>query len=73
MDDLATDCVKIFEAAVFHCHLLLYNKLMPWDHAAGWLIHQEAGGYSAHFDGSAYRPAHLRGYRRGLRMRRSIR
>jgi fructose-1,6-bisphosphatase/inositol monophosphatase family enzyme len=44
-----------------HCHLLVYNKLMPWDHAAGWLLHREAGGYSAHFDGSAYRPSHLTG------------
>ena len=48
-------------AAAGHCHLLFYNKLMPWDHAAGWLLHREAGGYSAHFDGSAYRPAHLAG------------
>ena len=44
-----------------HCHILLYNKLMPWDHAAGWLLHREAGGYSAHFDGSGYRPAHFSG------------
>jgi fructose-1,6-bisphosphatase/inositol monophosphatase family enzyme len=29
---------------------------MPWDHAAGVLLHQEAGGYSAHFDGTPYRP-----------------
>ena len=40
-----------------HTHFVLYNKLMPWDHAAGWLIHREAGGYSARFDGSAYLPA----------------
>jgi len=42
-------------------HVLFYNKLMPWDHAAGWLLHQEAGGYSAHLDGSAYRPFHTSG------------
>jgi fructose-1,6-bisphosphatase/inositol monophosphatase family enzyme len=48
-------------AAAGHCHLLFYNKLMPWDHAAGWLLHREAGGYSAHFDGTAYQPAHLTG------------
>jgi fructose-1,6-bisphosphatase/inositol monophosphatase family enzyme len=48
-------------AAAGHCHLLFYNKLMPWDHAAGWLLHREAGGYSAHFDGSDYRPTHLTG------------
>ena len=48
-------------AAAGHCHLLVYNKLIPWDHAAGWLLHREAGGYSAHFDGSAYEPHHLTG------------
>ncbi|KWV58623.1 inositol monophosphatase [Bradyrhizobium macuxiense] len=48
-------------AASGHCHLLFYNKLMPWDHAAGWLLHREAGGYSAHFDGSPYKPANLTG------------
>ena len=48
-------------AASGHCHVLLYNKLHPWDHAAGWLLHQEAGGYSAHFDGSPYKPTHRDG------------
>lgn len=48
-------------AAAGHCHLLFYNRLMPWDHAAGWLLHKEAGGYSAHFDGTAYHPAHFTG------------
>lgn len=48
-------------AAAGHCHLLFYNKLMPWDHAPGWLLHREAGGHSAHFDGTPYRPAHLTG------------
>ena len=41
--------------------MALYNKLMPWDHAAGWLLHREAGGHSAHFDGTAYRPTHRTG------------
>nr|WP_188343400.1 inositol monophosphatase [Phyllobacterium sp. 628] len=44
-----------------HAHFALFNKLMPWDHLAGVLIHQEAGGYAARFDGSAYLPAHLDG------------
>ena len=44
------------QAAAGHLHLLVYNRLMPWDHAPGWLLHQEAGGYSARFDGSAYTP-----------------
>jgi fructose-1,6-bisphosphatase/inositol monophosphatase family enzyme len=48
-------------AAAGYCHILFYNRLMPWDHAAGWLLHQEAGGYSAHFDGSPYIPAHTSG------------
>lgn len=48
-------------AASGHCHVLFYNRLMPWDHAAGWLLHREAGGYSAHFDGSEYRPTHTSG------------
>jgi fructose-1,6-bisphosphatase/inositol monophosphatase family enzyme len=34
----------------------LHFKLMPWDHAAGVLIHEEAGGYSAVLDGTPYRP-----------------
>jgi fructose-1,6-bisphosphatase/inositol monophosphatase family enzyme len=48
-------------AASGQCELLVYNKLMPWDHAAGWLLHREAGGYSAHFDGRDYRPVHTTG------------
>ncbi len=39
----------------------LYNKLMPWDHLAGALLSQEAGGYAARFDGSAYLPSHTEG------------
>jgi len=37
-------------------HFSLQYKLMPWDHAAGVLIHGEAGGYSALLDGSPYAP-----------------
>lgn len=43
-------------AAGGHAHVLLYHRLMPWDHAPGWLLHREAGGYAARFDGSAYGP-----------------
>ena len=38
------------------CHFVLFNRLMPWDHAPGWLLHREAGGFSARLDGSAYHP-----------------
>jgi fructose-1,6-bisphosphatase/inositol monophosphatase family enzyme len=43
-------------ACAGHCHLLFFNRLLPWDHAPGWLLHQEAGGYSARLDGSPYSP-----------------
>jgi fructose-1,6-bisphosphatase/inositol monophosphatase family enzyme len=48
-------------AAAGFCHVLFFNRLMPWDHAPGWLLHQEAGGYSAHFDGRPYQPTHTVG------------
>ncbi|MGA1803571.1 inositol monophosphatase family protein [Rhizobium sp. HT1-10] len=38
-----------------------HQKLNPWDHLAGLLIHREAGGYSAHYDGSAHRPGEMTG------------
>jgi fructose-1,6-bisphosphatase/inositol monophosphatase family enzyme len=37
-------------------HFALYHRLLPWDHAAGWLLHREAGGYSRRLDGSHYTP-----------------
>jgi fructose-1,6-bisphosphatase/inositol monophosphatase family enzyme len=37
-------------------HFSVYNQLWSWDHAAGVLIHGEAGGYSARVDGAPYRP-----------------
>jgi fructose-1,6-bisphosphatase/inositol monophosphatase family enzyme len=43
--------------AAGHGHFLLYYRLYPWDHAPGWLLHREAGGYSARFDGKPYDPA----------------
>lgn len=33
-----------------------HGRLKPWDHAAGLLLHAEAGGYSALIDGTPYRP-----------------
>jgi fructose-1,6-bisphosphatase/inositol monophosphatase family enzyme len=47
--------------AAGHTHFSMYNKLMPWDHLAGTLIVQEAGGHVARLDGSAYRPEHRGG------------
>jgi len=37
-------------------HFAHFRQLMPWDHAAGVLIHAEAGGFGALIDGSPYRP-----------------
>ena len=36
-------------------HFSLYRRLWPWDHAAGVLLLQEAGGYTARLDGRCYR------------------
>ncbi len=42
-------------------HFIGHHSLKPWDHLAGILIHAEAGGYSAKFDGSPYLPGQLSG------------
>jgi len=47
--------------AAGHLHFLLFNRLYPWDHAPGWLLHHEAGGYAAAFDASPYRPTRFDG------------
>jgi len=39
-----------------HIQFLLYWRLLPWDHAPGWLILTEAGGVARRLDGSAYAP-----------------
>ena len=37
-------------------HFAHFRRLMPWDHAAGVLIHTEAGGHAAMLGGEAYTP-----------------
>jgi len=44
-----------------HADFLMHAKLMPWDHAAGVLMHREAGGYAARLDGSPYSPRYTEG------------
>lgn len=44
------------DAAAGRIDLLAYRKLFPWDHAAGALLHAEAGGFAALLDGTRYRP-----------------
>ncbi len=36
--------------------VLAYRRLKPWDHAAGVLIHREAGGFNQMLTGQPYRP-----------------
>jgi len=47
--------------AAGHCHFVMFNRLMPWDHLPGCLLHQEAGGYAAKFDQSPYLPGQTTG------------
>ncbi len=42
-----------------HGHFAFYYRLYPWDHAPGWLLHKEAGGYAATFDGKPYDPTDI--------------
>lgn len=37
--------------------ITVFERALPWDHAAGVLFLNEAGGKCAHWDGTAYRPA----------------
>ena len=48
-------------AAAGHCHFLVFHRMLPWDHAPGWLLHQEAGGFAAKFDGTPYTPTRTDG------------
>ena len=38
-------------------HVLNFKRLKPWDHAAGLLIHKEAGGFNRMLSGAEYAPA----------------
>ncbi len=38
-------------------NISIFERTLPWDHAAGILFLNEAGGKAARWDGSAYRPA----------------
>ena len=37
-------------------HYAYFSRSRPWDHAAGWLIYDEAGGRGAFLDGADYTP-----------------
>jgi len=44
-----------------HVHFQFYVKLMPWDHLAGSLLVEEAGGYVRRLDGERYVPSDVAG------------
>jgi fructose-1,6-bisphosphatase/inositol monophosphatase family enzyme len=44
-----------------HSHFVMFNRLMPWDHLPGVLLHSEAGGVAAKFDAAPYRPGDITG------------
>ncbi len=50
---------------------MLTARLMPWDHAAGVMILQEAGGYAALLDGTPYSPTIHQGLMIGANSRDS--
>jgi fructose-1,6-bisphosphatase/inositol monophosphatase family enzyme len=37
-------------------HFAQFWRIKPWDHAAGVLLHREAGGHAARINGQPYRP-----------------
>lgn len=44
------------DLATGQLHFAHFRRLMPWDHAAGVLIHTEAGGFAAMLGGTPYTP-----------------
>ncbi|MCG5241167.1 inositol monophosphatase family protein [Azospirillum doebereinerae] len=58
LSSAAQEYLRLLEG---RAHYSLYHRLMPWDHAAGVLLHAEAGGHAALIDGTPYGPAALNG------------
>ena len=42
-------------------HFSMYSRIRPWDHLAGAMMLEEAGGYVRKWDESIYRPGDERG------------
>ena len=51
---LSCACHEYFRVATGEADFAIYSKMRPWDHLAGVLAVQEAGGYVAKWDGSVY-------------------
>ena len=54
-------CPAYRQIAQGHFHFSLTYKMLPWDHAAGVLVHTEAGGICRTLDGQEYSPTMLDG------------
>jgi len=54
-------CPAYRQIAQGHFHFSLTYKMLPWDHAAGVLVHTEAGGICRTLDGQEYSPTLLDG------------
>ena len=56
----ALTCVaaEYVDLAQGRTQVAFFSRLKPWDHAAGMLIHAEAGGHAAGLDGRAYEPVY---------------
>ncbi|SBS35380.1 Inositol-1-monophosphatase [Marinomonas spartinae] len=54
-------CPAYRQIAQGHFHFSLTYKMLPWDHAAGVLVHTEAGGICRTLDGQEYSPTLLKG------------
>ena len=54
-------CPAYRQIAQGHFNFSLTYKLLPWDHAAGVLVHTEAGGICRTLAGKTYSPAMLEG------------
>jgi hypothetical protein len=60
-DSMAVEASELWQAAqpadAVHITPADRERLAEAAHAAGWLLHREAGGFSAHFDGSTFGPS----------------
>ena len=52
----STRCIAVDYCAMVNnsIHFAHYRGVRAWDHAPGWLLHTEAGGYSRCLDGTRY-------------------
>ena len=59
---LRSTALEYLWLATAKSHFSFYRvRTKPWDHAAGVLIHAEAGGYAARLNGTVYRPSEMQG------------